>query len=73
MSDFIEKQAAIDAIGLTTWAGSRVSKLPTVEAIPIVWIEQWIATNCYDKNGHYNGEGYDTVEAMLEDWRKEND
>lgn len=38
MSNLIEKQAAIEAVGLNTWAGSRISQLPTVEAIPIKWL-----------------------------------
>lgn len=50
-----------------------IDKMPTAEAIPMEWITQWLLKNCYDENGHYNGEGYDTVGDMLEDWRKENE
>lgn len=43
-----------------------VDNAPTVEAIPIDWIE---------KNGkrYYMGEGYDTIWDCLEDWEKENE
>ena len=50
---------------------SDIEKADTVEAIPVEWIAQWLLKNCYDENGHYIGDGYDTVEDMLEDWRKE--
>ena len=48
-----------------------IEKAPTVEAIPIEWIEKW-SRQFYDKNGRYNGEGYDSVWDLLEDWGKEN-
>lgn len=61
---------------ITVKAVSRVLAItqgqPTIDAIPVEWIEQWLLKNCYDENGHYNGEGYDTVGDMMEDWRKEN-
>ena len=44
----------------------------TVKAIPIDWIEKW-SRQFYDKNGRYNGEGYDSVWDLLEDWEKENE
>lgn len=42
MSDLISRQAAIDAVGLNTWAGSRISTLPTTDAIPVEFIKQLI-------------------------------
>lgn len=36
MSDLIERQATIEAVGLNTWAGSRISQLPTVDAVEVV-------------------------------------
>lgn len=40
MNNLIERRAAIEAVGLNTWAGSRISTLPTVEAIPVAFIEE---------------------------------
>lgn len=31
MDDLISRQAAINVVGVNTWAGSRISKLPTAE------------------------------------------
>ena len=51
---------------LSGWfAAERITEAPTIEAIPVEWIAQWLLKNCYDGNGHYIGEGYDTVEDML--------
>lgn len=36
MGDLIERQAAINAVGLTTWAGSRISRLHAIDAVPVV-------------------------------------
>ena len=49
----------------------EIDKAPTVKAIPVEWIEKW-SRQFYDKNGRYNGEGYDSVWDLLEDWEKEN-
>lgn len=48
----------------------ELGEKPYHKAIPVEWVEQWITTNCYDENGRYNGEGYDTVEDMLKDWKE---
>lgn len=60
-----------DTVYQYSYSEQQIEKARTVEAIPIEWISQWLLKNCYDGNGHYIGEGYDTVEDMLEDWRKE--
>lgn len=31
MDDLISRQEAIQAVGLTTWAGARISKLPSTQ------------------------------------------
>ena len=31
MADLIDRQAAIDAVGANTWAGSRIRKLPSAQ------------------------------------------
>lgn len=36
MTDLIDRQAAINAVGLTTWAGSRISRLHAIDAVPVV-------------------------------------
>lgn len=46
---------------------------PDIEAIPIDWINDWAKRTLYDKNGRYNGEGYDSVWDMLDAWEKENE
>ena len=32
MSDLIERQAAIDAVGINTWAGQRLLKVPSAQS-----------------------------------------
>lgn len=50
-----------------------IQNAPTIEAIPIEWIvNKWAKEKCYDKQGRYNGEGYDHWYNMIEDWEKEN-
>ena len=42
MNDLIEKQAAIDAVGLNTWAGFRISQLQAVDAVLVrhgTWVK----------------------------------
>ena len=53
---------------------SAVEEQPTVEAIPIEWINKWAEKLYKVINGtrYYMGDGYDTVWDMLEDWEKEN-
>lgn len=71
--DTIERIDGDRDVFVSSWIpAAAILKAPTVKAIPIEWIEQWLLKNCYDENGHYNGEGYDTVGDMMEDWRKEN-
>ena len=51
-----------------------IEDMPTVEAIPIKWIEKW-AEKFYkviNRTKYYMGDGYDSVWDMLEDWEKEN-
>lgn len=45
---------------------------PEVKAIPVKWIKKW-TKQFYDKDGRYNGEGYDSVWDLLADWEKENE
>lgn len=48
---------------------------PTVKAIPVEFIEKWVEKFYKVINGkkYYNGDGYDTVWDLLEDWEKENE
>lgn len=95
MSEFIEKQAAIDAIEEIDWyhqnknkdmvSGANSSEhqawykaddiyktleaLPSAEAIPVEWIEKWIAGE-YCKQHLGTAKTY--VWEMLEDWKNEN-
>ena len=49
-----------------------IEDMPTVEAIPIKWIEKWAEKFYKVINGtkYYMGDGYDSVWDMLEDWEK---
>ena len=53
----------------------EIDEQPTVEAIPIEWIERWTKQFWKEIKGvnHYMGDGYDSVWDMLEAWEKEND
>ena len=42
----------------------RINGMPTVEAIPIEWIRQWVEEN-YELECDY------AIEQMLDDWRAE--
>ena len=35
MSDLIDRRTAIYVVGLNTWAGFRISNLPTIDAEPV--------------------------------------
>ena len=54
---------------------SAVEEQPTVEAIPIEWINKWGEKfyKVINDRRHYMGDGYDSVWDMLEDWEKENE
>jgi len=45
----------------------NVDKIPTVEAIPIEWIEKWACEFC-----NPNSEGYKMAMELIHDWRNEN-
>ena len=51
-TNLIDRQAAIEAVGVNTWAGSRISSLPTVDAVHVVRCKdcKWYKTN-YSWNG----------------------
>ena len=46
----------------------NIEKMPTIEAIPIEWIEKWLE----QFDGEENPRIY-VEEFLLDDWRKEND
>ena len=35
MTDYIDRQAAIEAVGRNSWAGSRLERMPSVEVEPV--------------------------------------
>ena len=73
MSDLIERQDAIAAVGLNTWAGSRISKLPTIEAIPIEWVNQFVIDTCSSEHDTDFPVFLSWLDKMTEKWRKENE
>ena len=52
MSDLIERQAAINAVGLTTWAGSRISRLHAIDAVPVVRCKDCIHNSLNRRSGN---------------------
>lgn len=68
MSNFIERQVAINAVGLNTWAGSRISKLPIVDAIPTEWIRGWAARTIKFTDINKRSVFRDTISLLLMDW-----
>lgn len=54
--------------------GKAIREAPTVEAIPVERIVKWSQKfyKVIDGKRYYNGEGYDSVWELLEDWKKEN-
>lgn len=73
MSNLIEKQAVIEAVGLNTWAGSRISQLPTVEAIPVEWIKKYIDSTLDGDNSQMIGFKAAIIKEMVEEWERENE
>ncbi len=61
--------------------GNEVANAPTVEAIPIEWIEKYLESykehfnKLSDKSKETSGAGWviDVLESTLRDWEKEND
>lgn len=47
--------------------GKEIDKAPTVKAIPIEWIKEWI-----ERDDNYFDKRY-AIEDMLDDWEKENE
>jgi len=66
--ELVDKKVAIEAVGLNTWAGSRISTLPTVEAIPIEWIDGYIKRRANDVNIYAE---ILFISDMVKEWEKE--
>lgn len=59
-----EEQATMGEI---EWASKyQIENQPTVEAIPIEWIEEYCAENWVEYSSQHGA-----IRRMLEDWRKE--
>lgn len=74
--DSIERIEGDRGVFVTTWIPAEaIWKAPTVEAIPIEWMNKWLSKFYKEINGrtYYMGDGYDSVQDMLDDWEKEND
>lgn len=56
-----------DPINVLTEVRDKVRALPTVDAIPVKWIEQYGRENWYDFGTQYNA-----ITEMLKAWRKKN-
>ena len=50
MSDLISRQAAIDAVGVNTWAGARIMQLPSAQPERIKG--HWVNGRCDKCNAH---------------------
>ena len=62
-----------EPIKLDMFSRYAIESEPTVNAIPIEWINKWVKEKCYDEQGRYKGEGNDHWYDMMEDWGKENE
>lgn len=51
----------------TAWIIDRINHAPTVDAIPISWIEQYVEENWFDYGTQYNA-----ITEMLKAWEREN-
>ena len=75
-AEFVKESNNSDFADIPTWndAVSLLGSAPTVDAIPVDWIEKWQKKFYKVINGknYYMGDGYDTAWDLLEDWEKEN-
>lgn len=73
---FVKDSNNSDFANVPTWndAVSLLGSAPTVDSIPREWIMKWSKKFYKVINGitYYNGDGYDTIWDLLEDWEKEN-
>ena len=72
MDDLISRQAAIDAVGVNTWAGARIMQLPPAQpdGIPLEWIDkhlEWL-DNC---DNDFAQLAKVSIKAMVELWKKD--
>ena len=75
MSDLISRQAAIDAVGVNTWAGARIMQLPPAQpepAIPLSWIENHIAW-LKSLDNAFSTLTAGQISAMVNKWKGEQD
>jgi len=80
--ELVDKKVAIETVGLNTWAGSRISTLPTVEAIPVEWIEKRIDSYIQFYKEKEKREpalalsishSINAISELIDDWREENE
>ena len=51
----------------------EICRAPTVEAIPVKWLERYIDSTLDDDNSQMLGFKAAIIKEMLEEWRKENE
>ena len=83
MDDLISRQAAIDAVGVNTWAGARIMQLPSAqpeqrwipcsERLPEPRIDVWCNSDMGQMVGYYEENvetwyGRDYLELMVTAW-----
>jgi len=67
---------AFDRLSASAYRFEDVENAPTVEAIPVEWIEKWIETDHNTKRRtpyYYKRLFRSRLKMMLEDWKKENE
>lgn len=65
-----ERYTGIDEMPIE-YAEEIIDKQPTVEAIPIEWIVNWLTKQTIPAT--HTCDDYEAVEMMLDDWEKENE
>lgn len=64
----IERIEGDREVFVNSWIpASAIWKAPTVEAIPIEWVEEYCAENWAEYSSQH-----DAIRRMLENWREEN-
>ena len=67
---YVYKQTAIDAVGLNTWAGFRISRLPSADVIPVSWIEEQIK-RLKEMDNEFAHLAAGNISSLLKTWRDE--
>ena len=76
LKDRIDKCVTLSGVGLEPLMAVRdikalISVMPTIDAIPMDWLEKHDSENISDSNGNVYGRRYITLSEALSIWQKE--